>query len=111
MKVDFNISMTKQAVMFWIALGLGAVSSWLVAEIYKRYLTPDEKNRFENWVKTHHGEAGFIGVLLGLLIKSPTTTGAGIGLMIHDRKDMPKWFTGNKLNRISYSPQTMNGWA
>lgn len=84
--------------VFWIALGLGAVTAWIVAQIYNKYTTQDEKDRFENWVKLHHGEAGFIVALIGFLIKSPTTIGAGTGLMYHDRKDIPKWFSGDKYN-------------
>jgi len=78
---------------------------WTISKIYQKYTTPDEKNRFENWVKLHHGEVGFLGFLLGLLVKSPTTIGVGAGLMYHDRKDVPLWFTGDKFRNNSYVPQ------
>ena len=35
----------------------------------------------------------------GLLTKSPNLTASGVGLILHDRHDSKKWFTGDKLNR------------
>lgn len=86
-------------------LVFGSVVGWIISNAYEKYVTPDEKNRFENWVKLHHGEAGFLGLLLGFLIKSPATMGVGVGLMYHDRKDIPLWFTGDKFRNNSYVPQ------
>lgn len=86
-------------VIWFVPLGLGFVGSMLIAEIYKRYTTPEEKQRFEGWVKTHHGEAGFVGILVGLLLKSPGIVGSGVGLVYHDREDISKLFTGDKCRQ------------
>lgn len=55
-------------------------STILVAEAYKRCTTPEQKSQWEGVVKTHHGEAGFAIVAIG------------IGLMVHDINDRQKWF-------------------
>ena len=73
----------------------------LVAELYKRYATQEQKSQWENFVKMHHGEAGAIMTGVGILSKSPRLTASGIGLIAHDWKDKDKWFTGDK-NRINY---------
>jgi hypothetical protein len=65
---------------------------YLLAEIYKKYTTPAEKSRWENYVNMHHGEAGAIMTGVGILTKSPRLATTGIGLMLHDRKDQNKWF-------------------
>ena len=76
--------------MIWLVAGL--IGSYAIAEIYKKYTTTDEKYRWEKFVKTHHGEAGAIMAVAGLAAKSPTLTGLGIGLMLHDKDDANKWF-------------------
>ena len=75
-----------------IPLLLGLVGAVAVAEVYKRYVTPEEKHQWENFAKMHHGEAGALMTLAGIAMKSPTLVGSGIGLLIHDRKDSDKWF-------------------
>ena len=74
----------------------GAVSGYLVAEAYDKCTTPGEKEKWESWVKTHHGEAGVLVTGAGIAAKSPMLTGFGCGLMLHDRKDAAKWFSGDK---------------
>ena len=71
---------------------IGIIVSYAIAEIYKSQATGDEKSRWENFVKTHHGEAGAVMAVVGLVAKSPALTGAGIGLVLHDRDDLHKWF-------------------
>ena len=75
---------------------LALVGSYLVGEAYKRYTTQQHKQKWENFVKIHHGEAGLLMTGAGILTKSPNLTASGIGLMLHDRDDYKKWFTGNK---------------
>lgn len=72
---------------------VGAIA---VAEIYKKYSTPQEKFDWENWIKLHHGEVGAVAAVLGLATKSPRLTAVGLGLAAHDIADMPKWFSGDK---------------
>jgi len=75
-----------------IPLILGLVGAYVIAEAYKRYATPEEKRKWENFAKTHHGEAGAILTAAGVVSKSPSLIGSGIGLMLHDRKDANNWF-------------------
>ena len=70
--------------------------SYLAGEAYKRYATPQQKKKWENFVKMHHGEAGLLMTGAGIITKSPNLTASGIGLMLHDRDDYKKWFTGYK---------------
>lgn len=72
-----------------------------VAELYKRYATPEQKTTWENFVQIHHGEAVAVMAGVGLLSKSPRLTASGIGLIAHDWKDKDKWFTGDK-NKVNY---------
>lgn len=74
----------------------GAAFGYLAAETYDRCMTPEEKKRWESWVKTHHGEAGVLMMDAGIAAKSPALAGFGLGLMVHDREDAAKWFSGDK---------------
>lgn len=74
-----------------IAIGLAA--SYIVAEVYRTGTTNEQKSSWQNYVKTHHGEAGVLMALSGLIAKSPTLIGSGLGLAYHDRKDVDKWFS------------------
>lgn len=75
-----------------IPLILGLIGAYVIAEAYKRYATPEEKRKWENFAKTHHGEAGAILTATGVISQSPSLIGSGIGLMFHDRKDANDWF-------------------
>lgn len=66
--------------------------SYILAEAYERYVPEEVKAKWQNFVKTHHGEAGIAGLALGALTKSPSLAAAGLGLAYHDRVDAPKWF-------------------
>ncbi len=70
----------------------GVAGGYLLAEAYKKYATPQQKQKWENYVKTHHGEAGMLMTAAGVVTKSPTLIGSGVGLMVHDRDDARKWF-------------------
>ena len=75
--------------------------AYLLGEAYKKYVSPEQKRKWENYAKIHHGEAGIIMTGAGLLTRSPTLTASGIGLIAHDWKDNKKWFTDDK-NKIRY---------
>jgi len=76
-----------------IPLILAALAGgYILAEVYKKYFTPQQKQKWENYVNTHHGEAGVLMAASGLVVKSPTLIGSGIGLMLHDKNDVDKWF-------------------
>lgn len=70
------------------------MGSVVVAEVYKKYVHPSQKAKWQNFTKMHHGEAGAIMTAAGIITKSPSLVGSGIGLMFHDRKDSKKWFGG-----------------
>ncbi|MGD1836231.1 MAG: hypothetical protein ACPKPY_06935 [Nitrososphaeraceae archaeon] len=71
--------------------------SYLAGEMYKKFVTPQQKKKWENFIKIHHGEVGVIITCTGLLTRSTNLTASGIGLMIHDWKDFKNWFTGDKI--------------
>ena len=73
-----------------------AGASYLVGEAYKRYATSEQKRKLEDFTKVHHGEAGIVMLGAGFLTKSPNLAASGIGLILHDRDDANKWFTGDK---------------
>lgn len=73
------------------------VGGYAIAEAYRKYTTPQQKRKWENYVKTHHGEAGVIMTTAGLVTKSPTMIGSGVGLMLHDKNDANKWFNRRRL--------------
>ena len=83
---------------------LAIAGGYVVSELYKKYATPEQKKKWEGLVKTHHGEVGVLAVAGGILLKSPTMIGTGIGLAIHDKEDATKWFTGDKFNnKLNYN--------
>ena len=77
-----------------ILLGIGL--AYVAGEIYKNYVPAEKKQEWENAVKMHHGEAGVLTAVVGVLTKSPKIISVGIGLALHDRDDANKWFTGDK---------------
>ena len=70
---------------------------YTLGELYKNNVSADKKQKWENTVKIHHGEAGIIIALAGMIFESSTFTGIGIGLALHDIDDGGKWFTGDKV--------------
>jgi len=74
---------------------IGLFGSILLAEAYERLTTPEQKQRWKNLVKIHHGEAGAVMTAIGILGRSPTLAASGLGLMAHDWQDKNKWFIGN----------------
>ena len=81
-----------------IILLLALAGAYLAGEAYKRYATPEQKRRWENLARVHHGEAGILMVGAGVAVKSPTLAASGVGLILHDRDDYKKWFAGNRTH-------------
>ena len=79
-----------------IVAGAYVVGSYIAGEAYKKYATPQQKRKWENFAKVHHGEAGIVMLGAGILTKSPNLAASGVGLILHDRDDYNKWFTGDK---------------
>ena len=71
---------------------IGVLVAFAACELYRCLVTPEQKRRWEGFVKTHHGAAGVVAAAAGALGGFPTLAGAGIGLAIHDARDAPKWF-------------------
>lgn len=71
---------------------LAAGIAYMTGEVYKRLVPSKRKREFEEGVKIHHGEVGAVMTAAGLIMRSPTLAGFGIGLMLHDRNDYKKWF-------------------
>jgi len=70
--------------------------AYLVAEGYKRYVSPEKKEEWENYIKAHHGEWGALGAVLGIATGHYGIAAAGAGLALHDIGDLSKWFTDYK---------------
>ena len=79
----------------WYFLG-----AMVVAELYNKYVTPQEKYEWENKVDIHHGEFGLLTALAGILTDSPKTITTGIGLMAHDWKDRDQWFKNRNADVV-----------
>ena len=73
---------------------IGGLGVFALAEAYRLLTTPEQKKRWEGFVKTHHGEAGVIIAIIGALARYPTLIGIGAGLAIHDIDDALEWFRG-----------------
>ena len=79
---------------------LFVVGGILAAEVYRRYATDDEKVRWENYIKSHHGEWGILGLVLGAATGHYGIAATGLGLALHDVNDADKWFSGNKTETV-----------
>jgi len=77
-----------------------ALGGYIISEAYKKFTTPQQKQRWQNFVRMHHGEAGAVMTLGGVAAKSPSLIGTGIGLMLHDKDDTNKWFQRNRIRRL-----------
>ncbi len=64
----------------------GMILGVVAIKLYKQ-LPQETKTKLENWAKTHHFEYGLGGVVAGSIIKSPTTVGTGLALMVDDWSD------------------------
>jgi len=72
---------------------IGAV---VVAELYKKNVTFEKKQEWEREIKSHHGEWGVLGALIGAATGHYSLAASGLGLALHDSDDSKKWFTGDK---------------
>jgi len=75
--------------------------AYLAAESYKRYVSPEKKAEWEDYIKSHHGEWGALAGILGAITGHYGIAAAGVGLALHDINDISKWFTGNKSQNYS----------
>ena len=65
---------------------------YLLPKLYEKLLTPQEKESWKSQHPIHHGEAGVVVFVLGLLTKSPRLATFGLGLAVDDWNDRNKWF-------------------
>ena len=84
--------------MHWLGWLTAAV---LTCAAYDK-LPAETKQKWENAIKSHHGEWGVAGIIGGLVTKNPSLTAFGAGLALHDWPDKNKWFTGDKKNNVSF---------
>ncbi len=81
---------------------------------YKNLLTPEQRRKIENKVKTHHFEYGVVTTTAGIVAKSPTTVGTGLSLIADDWKDKDEAIQNMKnkvnsaINKIQNTPQNSN---
>lgn len=68
------------------------IAAYGLAEAYERFLSPETKIKWHNFIKSHHGEWGLACLAYGAATGSPSIAAAGVGLALHDRKDANKWF-------------------
>lgn len=57
---------------------------YLLPKLYEKLLTPQEKESWKSQHPIHHGEAGVVVFVLGLLTKSPRLATFGLGLAVDD---------------------------
>jgi hypothetical protein len=85
-----NLKSSRWKLLLYMFPVLLLIGSFAAAEIYKRYTLPLSRKKWENFARMHHGEAGTILTASGIVIRSPSLAATGIGLMLHDRKDVDK---------------------
>lgn len=68
------------------------VGAVVLSEAYERYVSPANKQRWQDFVGIHHGEAGVLATLGGIATNSPGLVYSGLGLAAHDHNDAGKWF-------------------
>jgi len=78
----------------WLAVGI------IACVAYDR-LSSETKQKWENTIKSHHGEWGLAGVVGGLATGNPGLAAFSAGLALHDLPDKDKWFTGDKRDNVS----------
>lgn len=74
--------------MLWFLAGLAT------PKIYAKF-SPEEKSKWEKKYPIHHGEAGILMIIGGILSKNPGLSAFGTGLVIDDWKDRNDWFKKN----------------
>jgi len=75
-----------------VALGAG----YVIGKIYDKYVTYETKRKWENFIRSHHGEWGTLGTVVGLATGHYGVAAGSAGLALHDWKDRNNWFTGDK---------------
>ena len=75
-----------------LKLALALSGTYLLAKVYDKYATPEEKNNWESTIKMHHGEIGILAIIFGVLVGSLILIVIGIVLVLHDIGDSSNWF-------------------
>jgi len=73
-----------------VGLALGYLIGKAAVYAYNNLLSPEQRKRIENKVKTHHFEYGVVTTAAGLVVKSPTAVGTGLSWIADDWKDKDK---------------------
>jgi len=87
-----------------MAILVGLAAGYLIGKAavyaYNNLLSPEQRKRIENKVKTHHFEYGVVTTAAGLVTKSPTAVGTGLSWIADDWKDKDKAMENmkNKIN-------------
>jgi len=71
--------------LVWFLAGLTA------PKLYEK-LSPEAKNNWKKKYALHHGEAGVLMLLGGVVTRNPGLSAFGAGLVIEDWKDRNEWF-------------------
>jgi len=77
---------------------LGWLAAGAITCLAYEKLPSETKQKWENAIKSHHGEWGLVGVAGGLATGNPSLAAFSAGLTLHDWPDKNKWFTGGKKN-------------
>ena len=87
-----------------MAILVGLAAGYLIGKAavyaYNNLLSPEQRKRIENKVKTDHFEYGVVTTAAGLVTKSPTAVGTGLSWIADDWKDKDKAMENmkNKIN-------------
>lgn len=73
-------------------------------KIYEKF-TPEEQSKWKKQYPLHHGEAGVLLIIGGILSKNPGLSAFGTGLVIDDWKDRKDWFKKKTFDSDEKSQQ------
>ncbi len=68
------------------------LAGFIIPKLYETLLTPQDKKEWKKQFSIHHGEAGVLAFVVGVLGKMPRLAAFGLGLAADDWKDRNKWF-------------------
>ena len=75
---------------------IGFAAGYVLGELANAQYESQSEEQKRQWERNriaHHGEVGCVALVGGATGKSPGVAGFGLGLMVSDRKDVPKWFS------------------
>ncbi len=82
-----------------VVMGLG----YLAGEAYDKLVPEETKRKWQDFVKSHHGEWGVLGTIVGVATGHYGMAATSAGLALHDLPDREKWFTGDKDKKIGFA--------